>query len=65
MTSTTHYTAKVTIHRTTVVPEERDRYDKVTPGSRTVADVADFTLRAEDLESLKTRVGQHVELIEE
>jgi len=68
--SDSHYTATVQVNQTTWADGESvynstTRQHERKRGERKVTEVASFTLRADDLETLVARLGKHVELIEE
>jgi hypothetical protein len=68
-----HYTATIEVTRTfrspeTVTSSSRGGYSRTDPhpteSKREVVDVARLVIRAESLETLRDKVGRHVELIE-
>lgn len=66
----THYTAVVTVHRTThVTPAPSSSYGRndprPEPARESVDEIAKVVVRASTVEQLRAKVAAHVELIEE
>ncbi|WGH21577.1 hypothetical protein SEA_ASCELA_54 [Arthrobacter phage Ascela] len=65
MSTTTHFTAVVEIHKTTTTAPPTERYAKAEPVSRVTSDVAKLVIRAATVEALRDKIAAHAALIEE
>jgi hypothetical protein len=63
-TTETHYVARLVVERVDKV-RFQDHPSKEPTYSRDVSEVANFTVKSDDLETLKGRIQNHVGLVDE
>lgn len=64
----THYIARITIERVDHMQEPAKQYvqdDKAKPAGRKVTELAAVTVRNDELDSLKGKVGAHIALVDD